>query len=101
MNMLTKKHETERITARVSNDKHVLLLQAANIVGATLNQFLVQSAIENAQKILENERVITLSARDTESFFTMLENPPPINDKLKSLLQNYKESDLYDEDRSS
>lgn len=38
---------------------------------------------------------ITLSAEDTALFFSILEDPVPMNQKLKTLIQNYRESDLY------
>ncbi|PIV06578.1 MAG: toxin-antitoxin system HicB family antitoxin [Syntrophobacterales bacterium CG03_land_8_20_14_0_80_58_14] len=49
---------------------------AAQTIGATLNQFLVQSALDKANDIFERERVITLSSRAAETFFGLIENPP-------------------------
>jgi len=37
----------ERITARVSEQIKKTLITAADLTGATLNQFLVQAALEN------------------------------------------------------
>ena len=59
----------DRITARVSVDTREQLIEAAAFSGTTLNQFLVQAAIEKAQSIIEKERVIRLSCRDAEVFF--------------------------------
>jgi len=60
---------------------------AARTVGATLNQFLVQSALDRANDILERERVITLSTRAAEAFFVLIDNPPSPNDRLKGAMR--------------
>jgi uncharacterized protein (DUF1778 family) len=46
--MFSAKKETERITVRVSLDIREKLTEAAAFSGATLNQFLVQAALEKA-----------------------------------------------------
>ena len=43
------------------------LEEAADRTGATINQFVVQAALEKADQILERDRVTRLSARDAES----------------------------------
>jgi len=43
----------ERITARVSEQIKETLVAAADLTGATLNQFLVQAALEKAENIIK------------------------------------------------
>jgi uncharacterized protein (DUF1778 family) len=62
----TEALERERISARVPKDVRERLEEAAGRTGATLNQFLVQAAVEKANQVLERERVTRLSARDAE-----------------------------------
>jgi len=83
--------KNERITARVSEQVKNTLSSAAEIMGATLNQFLIQAALEKAENIIEKEKVIYLSKKDAEVFFSSLENPPKPNKKLKNAFANYKE----------
>ena len=80
----------ERITARVSEQIKQTLIAAADLTGATLNQFLVQSALEKAENIIEKDKLIHLSNKDAQLFFEMLENPPEPNTKLKKAVKNYK-----------
>lgn len=80
----------ERITARVSEQIKETLMAAADLTGATLNQFLVQSALEKAESIIEKDKLIHLSNKDAQLFFDMLENPPEPNAKLKNAVKNYK-----------
>jgi len=81
---------SERITARVSAQIKQTLTDAANLSGATLNQFLVQAALEKAQYIIEKDTLILLSKNDAEAFFQALENPPQPNAKLLDAVKHYK-----------
>ncbi|MCK5190241.1 MAG: DUF1778 domain-containing protein [Methylococcales bacterium] len=80
----------ERITARVSEQIKETLITAANLTGATLNQFLVQSALEKAENIIEKDKLIHLSHKDAQLFFDVLENPREPNEKLKNAVKSYK-----------
>ena len=80
----------ERITARVSEQIKETLVAAADLTGATLNQFLVQAALEKAERGLEKDKLIRFSQQDAEFFFDVLENPPEPNDKLTNAVKNYK-----------
>ena len=80
----------ERITARVSEQIKETLIAAADLTGATLNQFLVQAALEKAERVIEKDKLIRLSQQDAEFFFDVLENPPEPNDKLTNAVKNYK-----------
>ncbi|MCX7085856.1 MAG: DUF1778 domain-containing protein [Methylococcales bacterium] len=80
----------ERITARVSEQIKQILTDAADLTGATLNQFLVQAALEKAEHIIEKDKLIQLSKKDAEVFFGALENPPEANVKLLNAVKNYR-----------
>ena len=82
--------KNERITARVSEQIKETLIAAADLTGATLNQFLVQSALEKAENIIEKDKLIHLSNKDAQLFFDVLENPPEPNEKLKRAVKNYR-----------
>jgi len=86
-----------RITARVPAQVQETLELAASMVGATVNQFVVQTALREAARVIEQERVIRLSARDAKAFIRALENPPPPNTKLKAALKRYMDARLDDE----
>jgi uncharacterized protein (DUF1778 family) len=77
----------ERIPARMPLEVYERIAAAARTVGLSLNQFLVQSALDKANDILERERVITLSTMAAEAFFGLIENPPDPNDRLKEAMQ--------------
>ena len=95
--MTTTTAERGRITARVPAPVQETLELAAAMVGATVNQFVVQTALREAERSIEQERVIRLSARDAEAFIRALENPPPPNAKLKAALKRYMDARMDDE----
>lgn len=82
----------KRITARVSDEVRTTLEQAAELVGATVNQFMVQTAYQEAQRLIERESLIHLSQRDARKIFSLLENPPKPNKQLKSAVKAFKRS---------
>ncbi len=97
----TEALEKERITARVPRAVRQRLEQAAGRSGATLNQFVVQAAIEKADQVLEREKVMKLSARDAEWLLNLLDQPPrPPNAKLQRALDDYQKATSGDSNRA-
>lgn len=80
----------ERIPARMPHDVYERIAEAAKTVGATLNQFIVQSALEKANNIIELERTIHLSTQAAKNVFDLLENPPQPTRQLKKALLHRK-----------
>jgi uncharacterized protein (DUF1778 family) len=79
-----------RITARVSDTVRATLEQAAEILGATVNQFVVQTAYQEAQRILERESVIRLSQQDARKVLFLLDHPPKPNKRLADAVKKFK-----------
>jgi uncharacterized protein (DUF1778 family) len=80
-----------RVTARVPKNVQERLQYAADLAGATLNQFLVQSALKEADALIERENVFVLSKRDAEVFFGALASPPPLSPALKKAARRFAE----------
>ena len=93
--------ERDRISTRVPKDVRDRLEEAADRTGATINQFVVQAALEKADQILERDRLTRLSARDAEWLLNVLEQPPrPPNAKLQRALDNYQKATRGDPTRA-
>lgn len=71
--------ERERITARVSSSVAETLNTAAALMGTTLNSFVVQAALEKAQKIVDRESLIQVSRNDAAMLLDLLDAPPKPN----------------------
>ncbi len=83
---------SQRVSARVTPKIYETLIQAAELSGATMNQFIVQSAYEKAKEVIEKERFIIMTHRSASAFFEALENPPKPTSKLKKAAKSYKAS---------
>jgi uncharacterized protein (DUF1778 family) len=81
---------SQRVSARVSPKVYKTLIQAAELSGATMNQFIVQSAYEKAKEIIEKERFIRMTTRSATAFFDAIEDPPKPTTKLKKAATMYK-----------
>jgi len=79
----------KRLTTRLTD--HVLdkLEVAANLVGATLNQFVVQAALEKADKVIESESTIIMTRRESLRLLELMDNPPPRNEKFLQAQARY------------
>ncbi len=82
----------KRITARVSENMRATLEEAAELLGATVNQFVVQAAYQEAQRILERESVIRLSQTDARKVLSLLDSPPEPSKALKEAVKAFKRS---------
>ena len=82
----------KRITARVSDSVRMTLEQAAELSGATVNQFVVQTAYQEAQRLIERESVIRLSLKDARKVLSLLDNPPKPNKRMKDAVKAFKGS---------
>lgn len=88
--MQQKSIERGRITARVSLSIQEKIQEAADLTGATLNQFLVQSALERAEQLIERETIISLTHKDAAMLFDMLQKQSPPNAILAKASERYK-----------
>lgn len=62
-----------RVTTRIPVSVKETLQKAADLTGATLNQFMVAAAVKEAQEIIKQEQVIHLSSVDADQIFSLIE----------------------------
>ena len=87
----------KRFQTRMPYHVHERLMHAAEVSGATLNQFVVQSALEKANSLLEREQILNLTYRDAEALFDAIEQPPSPNEHLIKAARNYKREFIDDQ----
>jgi uncharacterized protein (DUF1778 family) len=74
------------INVRLTKMLRDLIDRAADVVGKTRSEFILESARTHAIDVLLDRRLFTLDAEQYESFIKTLEAPPAPNEKLKRLL---------------
>ena len=90
--MRTAIAKQERIGARVPREVYETLCRAAELTGTTVNQFVVQAALKEAQEVIVREEVIRLSPRDWNWLLDLMENPSKPNAKLKAAMKRYQKA---------
>lgn len=79
-----------RVVARVPNQVREVIQMAADLAGASLNQFLVQTAYREARQVLDRETLVSLSESQAKQVFALLDKPPKLNAKLKGAARIFK-----------
>lgn len=82
----------KRFITRITGHALDKLRLAADLSGATVNQFVVQAAMEKAAKVIESESRIILTRRESLQLMELLENPPPRNEKFLQAQARYLSS---------
>jgi len=59
-------------------------------LGSTVNQFVMQTAYQEAQRVIERESVIRLSQKDARMVFSLFDNPPKPKKRLKDAVKAFK-----------
>ncbi len=80
----------KRLTTRITDHMQEKLQAAADIAGATLNQFVVQAALEKADRVIESESTIVLTRRESLRLLELIENPPLPNEKFLEAQSRYQ-----------
>lgn len=75
--------QTSRLEARLPASVYATLKRAAELKGRTLTDFVVSAAHDAAQRAIEDEGIIRLSAEDQRRFAEALINPPAPNAALQ------------------
>lgn len=81
--------KSEWIAIRVTPDQKAMIAEAAAVIGSTLAEFTVKSALRNATRVLEECRVIRLVSEHQERLAKALLDPPALNDALKTAARAY------------
>lgn len=73
-----------RLEARIPREKKALLQRAAAVQGRKMTEFVVNSAVEAAHRVLRESRLADLTRRDKIAFVEAVLTPPPPNTKLRN-----------------
>ena len=74
---------TKRIEARIAPAVLDKVKRAAELLGSSVSDFVVDAAHEKAERELAENRIIRLAAEEQEHFVALLLNPPKPNAALK------------------
>jgi uncharacterized protein (DUF1778 family) len=90
-------HRGERLEARLSAEEKELLQRAAALEGTTLTEFVVRSARRAAEQLMQEQEMLTLTARENQALVTALLSPPAPNAALRAAMARYRQAMQVDE----
>ena len=90
--MDTAESRRANLTIRAPAELHSRLAEAAAWRGLSLNNFILQAAAREADVILEQERVLRLTAGDAAMLLGLLDHPPKPNAALTRAFARRKET---------
>jgi uncharacterized protein (DUF1778 family) len=82
--------KNERVEARVTSDTKALFARAAAIQGRSVTDFMVQSTVEAAQRVIREHEYLDFSQRDRLAFVEAVLNSPPPSDRLKQAAKRHE-----------
>jgi uncharacterized protein (DUF1778 family) len=97
---MTATENRDRITNRIPQPIAHKLQEAADLTGATLNQFMVQAALEKAEKIIDREKTIYFSKNDAAMLINLLDNPSKPNAALVRAFERLKRMEIENGNQS-
>ncbi|MQL47208.1 MULTISPECIES: DUF1778 domain-containing protein [Photorhabdus] len=80
-----------RLVARTSTEIQEMIQRAADYCGATLSQFLIESAMDKARNVIERTETLHLSMSGADALLAALDNPPKASKKMLKAAQDYKD----------
>ena len=83
----TSTAHSKRINLRLSETAKRHIEQAASVEGKSVSAFILSSALAAAEKAIDRHETLALAREDALRFFDALENPPPLNDRLRAALK--------------
>ena len=90
----TAEKARERIDIRLRPQQKASIEKAACLKGLTVTDFIIQCALENAQKTIREHETWTLEEPDAELFAEALLAAPSQGPRLSEAARRYKESQL-------
>jgi uncharacterized protein (DUF1778 family) len=92
MTTATDEEREKRLIARAHPEIHRRIAEAAELQGSTISQFLLDAALERADRVTEQVTRLRVSRDAFERMMTALDEPPEPNEKLRRAARGYKES---------
>jgi uncharacterized protein (DUF1778 family) len=78
----------ETINLRASRKQKVLIDRAAETLGRSRSDFMLDTACREAESVLLDRRYFALSEESFKRFTKFLDSPPKDNQRLRRLLQS-------------
>jgi uncharacterized protein (DUF1778 family) len=84
--------DNKRMQIRVAPASKARIARAAALLNMDLTQFVTQTALREADAVIERAETVRVSDRDFTRILELLEHPPAPNAKLKAAIKALPEN---------
>ncbi len=88
----TAETKQERLQMRLDAQAKEVLQRAASDRHKSLSQFVLGTALEEAERVIRENETVTLSDADWKVFYDALTNPPAPNAALRRAYDKYRKA---------
>ena len=88
----TAETKDDRLQVRLDSASKRVLQRAANYRRKSVSQFVLSTALEEAERVIRENEVVKLSNADWTIFFDALTDPPPPNEELRKAFARYRKT---------
>lgn len=88
--MAAQQTKTERVQVRIDPVAKHMLERAAALANTTVSAFVVNNALEAADRLISKRERLAISQRDWNRFFDALVDPPKPNASLRKAFATHK-----------
>lgn len=89
--MAVKGKKEERLETRLPAEAKQQIEYAADLQGRSVSDFVVTAALEQAAKVIEQQRVIRLSIEESVALAKAMIDEPKVNSKAVAAMRRHKE----------
>jgi uncharacterized protein (DUF1778 family) len=86
-----RENKQDRINLRLEKKVKDILERAAGFEGKTVSSFIINSALEQAEKTIQDYETMTLNAEYSKTFLEALSAPVNFNSRLKEAMEEHEE----------
>lgn len=76
-------NDNSRVALRIRTADKALIMRAVALAQTDMTDFILRTALREAQLVIEEHERVKLSQRDSRRVLDLLENPPAPNAKLR------------------
>jgi uncharacterized protein (DUF1778 family) len=81
--------KNERVNLRLKSSAKSLIARAAGLEGQTVSHFILASALDRAEKTVQEHEMMKLNSKDSKAFFDALAAPVRFNRRLTAALEEH------------
>lgn len=87
--MSVPEHKQERINIRLQHNAKQALERAALLEGKSVSNFILSSALAQAERTIQEHEMLALNKRESEAFLEALDRPVRFNETLLAAFEQH------------